>query len=165
MDLRSSKRRNPVLLLLFTMSVVSNLGSLIHPLPPEVRKQVRDLEKVSIRQCKSDCSLLFNSVCVKENLLPNYSNIRLHDEAARKEPFTLKYRLRLVQRELENARTTKPELRKQVRDLEKVSVRRCKAECSLLFNSVCAKESLLPNYSNTQLIVRPYQKSSFRRLP
>ena len=75
MDSRSSKRRNPALLLLFTMSVVSNLGSLIHPLPPELRKQVRDLEKVSIRQCKSDCSLLFNSVCVKENLLPNYSNI------------------------------------------------------------------------------------------
>ena len=111
MDLRNSKRRNPaLLLLLFTMSVVSNLGSLIHPLPPELRKQVRDLEKVSFRRCKSDCSLLFNSVCVKENLLPTYSNIRLHDEAARKEPFTLKYRLRLVQRELDNARTKKTTL-------------------------------------------------------
>ena len=77
MDLRNSKRRNPALLL-FTMSVVSNLGSLIHPLPPELRKQVRDLEKVSFRRCKSDCSLLFNSVCVKENLLPTYSNIYIY---------------------------------------------------------------------------------------
>ena len=103
MDIRYSKRRNPTLLLLLTMSVVVSLGSLIHSLPSEIKKEVRDLEKVSFRRCKSDCSVIFNTVCVKENLLPNYSNIRLHDEAARKEPFTLKYRLRLVQRELDNA--------------------------------------------------------------
>ena len=29
----------------------------------------------------------------------------------------------------------------------KVSVRRCKTECSLLFNSICIIESLLPSYS------------------
>ena len=74
MNIGCSKRRNPALLLLLTMSVVSNLGSLVHPLPPELRKQVRDLEKVSFRRCKAECSLLFNSVCAKENLLPNYSN-------------------------------------------------------------------------------------------
>ena len=79
MKIRCSKRRNPaLLLLLFIMSVVSNLGSLVHPLQPELRKQVRDLEKVSLRRCKSDCNLLFNSVCVKENLLPNYSNIYIY---------------------------------------------------------------------------------------
>ena len=74
MNIGCSKRRNPALLLLLTMSVVSNLGSLVHPLPPELRKQVRDLEKVSVRRCKAECSLLFNSVCAKENLLPNYSD-------------------------------------------------------------------------------------------
>ena len=26
--------------------------------------------------CKTECSMLFNSVCIKERLLPNYSNIR-----------------------------------------------------------------------------------------
>ena len=38
----------------------SNLGSLLHPLPPELRREVRALNKVSQRLCKSDCSLLFN---------------------------------------------------------------------------------------------------------
>ena len=87
------------------MSVVS-LGSLIFNLPVERRKSVRELEKISTKIVKAKCSLLFNSTCLKENILPNYSNIKLHNRAARKEPFTLKYRRRLVEREVENAKAT-----------------------------------------------------------
>ena len=36
---------------------------IVHVLPPEQRKAVWDLEKVSIRQCNTDCSsILFNSI-------------------------------------------------------------------------------------------------------
>ena len=74
MDKSYSKRRKQTLLFsLLIMSVAIDLGSLIHNLPSELKKEVRDLEKVSIRRCKTDCSLLFNSICVKEHLLPNYS--------------------------------------------------------------------------------------------
>ena len=62
-------------LLSFIPSMATDLGSLIHTLPPEQRKEVRDLEKVFVRRCKNECSLLFNSTCIKENLLPNYSNL------------------------------------------------------------------------------------------
>ena len=72
MDKSYSKRRKQTLLFsLLIMSVAIDLGSLIHNLPSELKKEVRDLEKVSIRRCKTDCSLLFNSICVKEHLLPN----------------------------------------------------------------------------------------------
>ena len=71
---RYAKRRYYSLLLLLTMSVVQSLGSLIHPLPSEQRKEVRDLEKVTLRRCKTECSLLFNSTCVNEKLVPNYTN-------------------------------------------------------------------------------------------
>ena len=71
---RYAKRRYFSLLLLLTMSVVQSLGSLIHPLPSEQRKEVRDLEKVTLRRCKTECSLLFNSTCVNEKLVPNYTN-------------------------------------------------------------------------------------------
>ena len=37
-------------------------------------REVCVLEKVSQRLCKTECSLLFISVCVNENLLPNYSS-------------------------------------------------------------------------------------------
>ena len=75
MDKSYSKRRtNPIFFLILTlMSVAIDLGTLIHNLPPEQKREVRDLEKVSIRRCKTECSLLFNSICVREHLLPNYS--------------------------------------------------------------------------------------------
>ena len=47
----------------------TNLRSFLYPLPPELK------EKVSQRLCKTECSLLFNGVCVNASLLPYYSNI------------------------------------------------------------------------------------------
>ena len=76
MDKSYSKRRNPIFFLILIMSVAIDLGTLIHNLPPERKREVRDLEKVSIRRCKTECSLLFNSICVKEHLLPNYSKFK-----------------------------------------------------------------------------------------
>ena len=68
MDKSYSKRRNPIFFLILIMSVAIDLGTLIHNLPPERKREVRDLEKVSIRRCKTECSLLFNSICVKEKI-------------------------------------------------------------------------------------------------
>ena len=59
-------------------SVVTDLGALLHTLPPELKSEVRKLEKVSSKLCKSECRVLFNSLCVRENLLPNYSNIYIY---------------------------------------------------------------------------------------
>ena len=58
----------------FTMSVVT-LGTLLFNLPVERRKSVRDLEKISTKIIKTKCSLLFNSTCLKNDILPNYTNI------------------------------------------------------------------------------------------
>ena len=99
----------------FNMSMDS-LGSLIYQLPVEQRKSVRELEKVSGKLTKLKCSLLFNSTCLREDILPNYSNIKLHDQAARREPFTLKYRRRLVEREVENAKTAIQSLEKDLNE-------------------------------------------------
>ena len=93
-------------------SVVNDLGSLLHTLPPELKCEFRKLEKVSLKLCKSECRVLFNRVCVRENLLPNYTNIKLHDEATKREPITLKFRQQLVQHELENAEAEKSSLEK-----------------------------------------------------
>ena len=105
------KANQLVLIGWFAMSVVS-LGSLIFNLPPERRKSVRELEKVSVKLIKERCSLLFNSTCLKEDILPTYSNIKLHKPAARKEPFTLKFRRRLVEREVQNAKQNIEQLEK-----------------------------------------------------
>ena len=93
-----------VIILNFLMSMANlNLGSQIFNLPQEQRKQVRDLEKASVKLTKAKCSKVFNKTCLIENILPNYSNIKLHDRAANNESFTIQFRRRLVQRELDNA--------------------------------------------------------------
>ena len=55
----------------FAMSMDS-LGSLIYQLPVEQRKSVREVEKLSGKLTKLKCSILFNSTCLKEEILPNY---------------------------------------------------------------------------------------------
>ena len=46
-------------------------------LPAAAKKEVRGLEKCVLKLAKSGCSLLFNGDFLRENLLPNYSNIIL----------------------------------------------------------------------------------------
>ena len=111
----NSKRRNPLLLhLILYGSMAISLGELLYPLPAQQKREVRELEKSSLKLAKSECSLLFNGVCLSENLLPNYSNINLHNDAAKREPFTLKYRRQLVQRELDETKKKRALLEKEV---------------------------------------------------
>ena len=77
---------------------------------------VRELEKVSLKLAKSDCCVLFNGICLSENILPNYTNINLHDDAAKREPFTLKYRRHLVQRELDVAKERRTKLEQELNE-------------------------------------------------
>ena len=97
-------------------SMAQCLGTLIYSLPAEQKKEVRELEKVSLKLAKSECSLLFNSVCLSENILPNYTNINLHDDAAKREPFTLKYRRQLVQREHDLAKEKRSTLEQELNE-------------------------------------------------
>ena len=71
----------------FAMSMDS-LGSLVYQLPVEQRKSVREVEKLSGKLTKLKCSLLFNSTCLKEEILPNYSNIYIF---SRQDQFLIGY--------------------------------------------------------------------------
>ena len=72
-----SKRRNTLVFILFLLGSMATqcLGTLVYPLPADQKKGVRELEKVSLKLAKSDCSVLFNGVCLSENILPIYTNI------------------------------------------------------------------------------------------
>ena len=111
----NSKRRTPLLFhLILTGSMALCLGELLFPLPAQQKREVRELEKVSLKLAKSECNVLFNGTCLSENILPNYTNINLHNDAAKREPFTLKYRRQLVQRELEQAKEKRATLENEV---------------------------------------------------
>lgn len=66
----------------------------------EIISIVKKLEKIKLKIIKMACHLKFNETCINNSLLPTYTNIKLHDEAARQEPFVLQFRKDLIIREI-----------------------------------------------------------------
>ena len=52
-----------------------DLGSLVFDLPSEYKKSIRKLEKTTKKVVETESALVFNQTCLKENLLPTYTNI------------------------------------------------------------------------------------------
>ena len=77
-----------------------NIGELIYDLQPDVKSLIRKIEKFENKLIHAKIDLVFNTVCLNENILPIYTNIRTHDPAARNEAFTLEYRKQLVNRQI-----------------------------------------------------------------
>ena len=59
---------------------------------------------------------MYNETCIQENILPKYTNINLHDEAARDEEFTKDYRMKLVKRQLENGKRKLTEIEEETKE-------------------------------------------------
>ena len=66
----------------------------------EVKSTYRKLERIQLKKVKVQCHLSFNETCLINKLLPTYTNIRTHDEAARRETFVIEFREKLVQRQI-----------------------------------------------------------------
>ena len=63
--------------------------------------QIRKLESIKYKILRCKWSTIFNKICLKENLLPDYTRMRYHDPALQSSRDTLNYRKSLVNRELE----------------------------------------------------------------
>lgn len=66
--------------------------------PNDTKQSFRKLEKSQEKLTKKRMDIEFNKNCLQHNLLPNYTNVKLHDEAARKENFVFEFRRNLIQR-------------------------------------------------------------------
>jgi hypothetical protein len=77
-----------------------SIGTLIFDLPIQTKNIVRSIEKTNKKIVNKTNSLVFNETCLKEKILPTYTNIRTHDPAAREETITVKYRYELIQRQI-----------------------------------------------------------------
>ena len=93
-----------------------NLGELIHDLDEQSKSTCRKFEKCLIKWTKLKLNVVFNSTCIRENILPKYTNINLHDEAARDEEFTKDYRMKLVKRQLENGKRKLMEIEEETKE-------------------------------------------------
>ena len=55
-----------------------NYSDLLKSLTEQDRKNVRQIESVQKKIIKGESALQFNLVCLKENLLPGYTNIYIY---------------------------------------------------------------------------------------
>ena len=72
-----SKRQKNAVFLFYVSTMTIGLGALISGLPASSKKLVRDFEKVSLKTVRAKCSVNFNEICLREKILPKYSNIIL----------------------------------------------------------------------------------------
>lgn len=94
-----------------------SLGELLHRLPTDTRKVVRSIEQANRKLSKSRSAVLFNRQCLNENILPTYTNIRLHDPAVKQAQFTNDYRKKLVENQIEVKLQLIEDLEAQLRNL------------------------------------------------
>lgn len=88
---------------------------------------------------------MFNNFCIKENLLPRFTNIRLHDQAVQQQQFTTDFRRKLVDEQL---RQKKEQLRKLQQELEKIKEEYDKLELNVVLKqrSLEALQSIIDNH-------------------
>ena len=57
-------------------------------------------ERIQKKICRHKMSIMFNEICINEEMLPKYTYFKLHDPAAHKYNITLEYRRDLVKRQI-----------------------------------------------------------------
>ena len=77
-----------------------NLAQNIFNLPREKKCVIRRVERLLIKEINLKYDLVFNETCINEGLLPTYTNIRLHNPAARHEGITVNFRRDLIKRQI-----------------------------------------------------------------
>ena len=87
-------------------------AEVLYTVPEELGRHFREYERIGKKLINLNWSIEFNSICKKENILPNYSRLRHHDLAVATTVTTLKYRKYLTDREINNKKKKKVELEK-----------------------------------------------------
>ena len=82
-------------------------AEVLYTVAEELRRHFREYERIRKKLINLNWSIEFNSICKKENILPNYSRLRHHDPAVTTTVTTLKYRKYLTDREINNKKKKK----------------------------------------------------------
>lgn len=78
-----------------------NIGDILRLLPYDGRTTLRRLENTKKKIINASFAVIFNRTCITENLLPNFTNIRLYDRAVQQSSLTQDFRKKLVEQEIE----------------------------------------------------------------
>ena len=90
------------------------IGSLIHKLREVEKQTVRSIERLNKKLINNRYAVIFNEFCIKENLLPRYTDFKLYDRAVRHKRITLSYRKQLLLDETEEKVKASKSLEEQI---------------------------------------------------
>ena len=75
-------------------------AQLLHQIPEQLRRLYRNYEALRKKQIQNEWSIIFNEICLQEDILPNFTRIKHHDPAVGRTRTTHKYRNYLLEREI-----------------------------------------------------------------
>ena len=71
----------------------------------EAKKLIRKLESTNKKLINANSAAVFNRECLNNNLLPTFTNVRVHSEATRRKKFTIDFRRKLLENQLNEKKT------------------------------------------------------------
>ena len=55
-----------------------NYGQYLNQFPPNAIKVIREFERIQKRICRHEMSIMFNEICINEEMLPKYTYIYIY---------------------------------------------------------------------------------------
>ena len=55
-----------------------NYGQYLNQFPPNTIKVIREFERIQKRICRHEMSIMFNEICINEEMLPKYTYIYIY---------------------------------------------------------------------------------------
>ena len=56
---------------------ITNYGRFINQLPPNIMSSIQQFERINKKICRQKMSIMFNQICINEEMLPGYTYIYL----------------------------------------------------------------------------------------
>ena len=78
-----------------------SLGDVLFNLTDLEKKTVRRKEKLLKKNIKAKYAIVFNQTCLREHILPAYTNVKLNGQAVAYKQFTKDFRRKFVEKQLE----------------------------------------------------------------
>ena len=82
-----------------TSETLCNIGTISNSFSETDRKLVRRIESLDKKRTNHFYAVIFNEKCLKENLLPSFTNIKTYDRAVQQSDSTKNFRKRLLEAE------------------------------------------------------------------
>ena len=96
-----------------------DIGSLLYSRPEEEKRIIRKIEKCFYKKNSSRAAIVFNEICLREGLYPNYTRLRLHNPSWHNNENILSFRKEIIERQLSEKRDRCNEIESEISVLQR----------------------------------------------